>query len=76
MASARQARDPVWTASPSPTAFKAVTLEGLEVIFIVIAAGAGGMLLRRAWGRQSQGRWSSWSGSPFTGPSRACPRIH
>ncbi|MGN6390777.1 MAG: COG4280 domain-containing protein [Gemmatimonadales bacterium] len=27
------------------TAFKAVTLEGLEVIFIVIAAGAGGMLL-------------------------------
>jgi uncharacterized membrane protein len=27
------------------TAFKAVTLEGLEVIFIVIAAGAGGMLV-------------------------------
>jgi uncharacterized membrane protein len=32
------------------TAFKAVTLEGLEVIFIVIAAGAGGMLLPASLG--------------------------
>ncbi|MEP6571893.1 MAG: hypothetical protein ABJD11_04330 [Gemmatimonadota bacterium] len=32
------------------TSFKAVTLEGLEVIFIVIAAGAGGMLLPAALG--------------------------
>jgi uncharacterized membrane protein len=32
------------------TAFKAVTLEGLEVIFIVIAAGAHGMLLPASLG--------------------------
>jgi Ca2+/H+ antiporter, TMEM165/GDT1 family len=32
------------------TAFKAVTLEGLEVIFIVIAAGAGGLLLPASLG--------------------------
>lgn len=32
------------------TSFKAVTLEGLEVIFIVIATGAGGMLFPAALG--------------------------
>src|SRR5205823_13741402 len=32
------------------TSFKAVTLEGLEVIFIVIATGAGGLLLPAALG--------------------------
>ena len=32
------------------TSFKAVTLEGLEVIFIVIATGAGGQLLAAALG--------------------------
>lgn len=32
------------------TAFKAVTLEGLEVIFIVIATGAGGMLIEASLG--------------------------
>jgi uncharacterized membrane protein len=32
------------------TSFKAVTLEGLEVIFIVIAAGAGGLLAPAALG--------------------------
>ncbi len=37
------------------TAFKAVTLEGLEVIFIVIAAGAGGMLLPASLGAAAAG---------------------
>ncbi|MDQ6924838.1 MAG: hypothetical protein M3154_01195 [Candidatus Eremiobacteraeota bacterium] len=37
------------------TAFKAVTLEGLEVIFIVIATGAGGMLLPAALGATAAG---------------------
>jgi uncharacterized membrane protein len=32
------------------TSFKAVTLEGLEVIFIVIATGAGGLLIPAALG--------------------------
>lgn len=37
------------------TAFKAVTLEGLEVIFIVIATGAGGMLLPASLGAAAAG---------------------
>jgi Ca2+/H+ antiporter, TMEM165/GDT1 family len=37
------------------TAFKAVTLEGLEVIFIVIAAGAGGMLVPASLGAAGAG---------------------
>lgn len=37
------------------TAFKAVTLEGLEVIFIVIATGAGGMLLAASLGAAAAG---------------------
>jgi len=37
------------------TAFKAVTLEGLEVIFIVIAAGARGMLLPASLGAACAG---------------------
>ncbi len=45
-ASARDRLDGIAVA----TSFKAVTLEGLEVIFIVIATGAGGMLLPAAGG--------------------------
>ena len=37
------------------TSFKAVTLEGLEVIFIVIATGAGGQLLAAALGAIAAG---------------------
>ncbi|MGI8767358.1 MAG: COG4280 domain-containing protein, partial [Gemmatimonadaceae bacterium] len=37
------------------TAFKAVTLEGLEVIFIVIATGAGGMLVAASLGAAAAG---------------------
>jgi uncharacterized membrane protein len=37
------------------TAFKAVLLEGLEVIFIVLATGAGGMLLPAAAGALAAG---------------------
>jgi uncharacterized membrane protein len=37
------------------TSFKAVTLEGLEVIFIVIATGAGGQLLGAALGALAAG---------------------
>jgi uncharacterized membrane protein len=37
------------------TAFKAVTLEGLEVIFIVIATGAGGMLIPASVGAAAAG---------------------
>lgn len=37
------------------TAFKAVTLEGLEVIFIVIAVGAGGMLAAASLGAAAAG---------------------
>ncbi len=37
------------------TSFKAVTLEGLEVIFIVIATGAGGMLLPASVGAAAAG---------------------
>ncbi len=37
------------------TAFKTVTLEGLEVIFIVIATGAGGLLLPAALGATAAG---------------------
>lgn len=37
------------------TAFKAVTLEGLEVIFIVIATGAGGLLLEASLGAAAAG---------------------
>lgn len=37
------------------TAFKAVTLEGLEVIFIVIATGAGGMLIPAGLGAAAAG---------------------
>ena len=37
------------------TSFKAVTLEGLEVIFIVIATGAGGQLLAAALGAVAAG---------------------
>ncbi|MGI8508105.1 MAG: COG4280 domain-containing protein [Gemmatimonadaceae bacterium] len=37
------------------TAFKAVTLEGLEVIFIVIATGAGGMLAAASLGAAAAG---------------------
>ena len=50
-ASARAPLDVVAVA----TAFKAVTLEGLEVIFIVIATGAGGMLLPAALGATAAG---------------------
>ena len=37
------------------TSFKAVTLEGLEVIFIVIATGVGGMLLPASLGAAAAG---------------------
>lgn len=37
------------------TSFKAVILEGLEVVFIVIATGAGGMLVPAALGAAAAG---------------------
>ncbi len=37
------------------TTFKAVTLEGLEVVFIVIATSAGGMLLPAVYGASAAG---------------------
>nr|WP_296430114.1 TMEM165/GDT1 family protein [Roseovarius sp. BRH_c41] len=54
-------------------AFKAVLLEGLEVIFIVIAVGAGrGMLWLPVWARLRPAYWCFWSGPLLIGRWHEC----